>query len=357
MDIWQIYNVVSKEPLMSFGVLLLTSFIPLSAIFYYSRLPMQKERYEMLKVPFRVPRFIDYCIDYSFPVAFVTIICFLGHLSLFLGGELITATKPPNLLLSGAGSEDIVAYQKQSLLALTMGFLGAYVWSIQYIFRRFVTNDLLPAAYFSIGIRMILASFVALLAHFFMGVIPIEEVVKEYSKHLTPVMAFFTGMFPLSALHYMQERLKMFSEGIKKSDDLPLDMIEGISILHRIRLSEVGIDNAQNLAERAPIELFKKTPFTLRELIDWIGQAKLYVHLKSEKLNKLRNSPVRTVFDLLLLDDKELSNVAQNAGILESDLSSLCHIIKADVSVQQLLGLKTQLLGLEGQYKAEATST
>lgn len=40
-----------------------------------------------------------------------------------------------------------------------------------------------------------------------------------------------------------------------RADELPLDMIEGISLFHKSQLNEVGIDNAQNLAQANLVKL------------------------------------------------------------------------------------------------------
>ena len=99
----------------------------------------------------------------------------------------------------GAKGTGYASYQQQSLLALTMGFIGGYTWSVQYIFRRFVTIDLPPRAYYSIGIRMILAALVALMIRHFLEATP----GSEYTSGMIPVVAFLTGMFPERALHYL----------------------------------------------------------------------------------------------------------------------------------------------------------
>ena len=43
-----------------------------------------------------------------------------------------------------------------------MAVLGGYVWGMQYIFRRYTTNDLIPAVYQTLTVRMVLAAAVRL---------------------------------------------------------------------------------------------------------------------------------------------------------------------------------------------------
>lgn len=65
-------------------------------------------------------------------------------------------------------------------------------------------------------------------------------------------------------------------------------MIEGISLLHRTRLKELGIDNVQNLASANFVELMVQTPFNEEILITWILEAKLVV-IFGESAFKLRD--------------------------------------------------------------------
>ena len=47
-------------------------------------------------------------------------------------------------------------------------------------------------------------------------------------------------------------------------------MLEGITQFHKVRLSELGIENIQNLVKASLVELILKTPYKPRQIIDWI---------------------------------------------------------------------------------------
>lgn len=81
-------------------------------------------------------------LKYALPVSFSTILCILGFIALFYGGGF--SLDEPDLLLSGANPLSDAEYRRVSLLALTMAFLGSYIWSLQNLFRRLVTIDLPP---------------------------------------------------------------------------------------------------------------------------------------------------------------------------------------------------------------------
>ena len=118
------------------------------------------------------------------------------------------------------------------------------------------------------------------------------------ADQLIPV-SFLVGIFPERALSWMKESLgRAFRKKASSAHALPLEMLEGISSFHKARLSELGIDNVQNLAQASLMELILKTPFNPRVLIDWMAQARLCMEFK-DQTSKIRQAGIRTIFDLL----------------------------------------------------------
>lgn len=321
------------------GVAVLTMFIPVSAAsFYHFRLPRKRDEYDNIvqtlqldrqAAPVRIPTIKnEYSAgDYAVPVAFATLVTFVGSMTLILGED-IRVTATPTLLFSSlpCPSGDHQVCHTHYLLVLSMAFLGAYVWALQSLFRRLVTVDLPPGAYYGAGIRMIVAAMIALLFAY----LPLEKPL--------PVIAFLCGIFPDQALQYVKSYTKIFNgRRADRADDLPLEMIEGISMFHKSRLNEVGIDNAQNLSEANLIELLVRTPFKAPLLIDWIAQAKLYVACKSD-ISKLRDVGVRTVLDLRAIGEKDerLQEIAEAAKVSATRLRSVYLLISQDPGVEWL---------------------
>lgn len=276
--------------------------------------------------------------DYLLPLAFVTTVCLFGFSMLLFGADLVSLNPgKSNMLLTGMFARppaDMQQLRWQSQFVLTMAFVGAFVWSTQNVIRRLITGDLSPSTYYSAGLRMIFASLLSLMLSFFLEVFP----TAEYTKEALPVMAFLTGMLPDNALIYLRERFRIFSENSNdRSHDLPLQMIEGINMFHKVRLGEVGIDNAQNLAEANVIELFLKTPFNPSQLVDWVAQAKLYVYFK-EDIEKLRRIGIRTIFDLCPLCEhqEQLAQLAEEVQISKLSLEMICGRLRADNGVARL---------------------
>ena len=340
--------------LILLGITVLCSFFPSSVIsFQKYRLPKKRREYE------RIRRILgkdndtgeeetlkelvqeEYKgRDYILPVCFVTLFCALGFWVLF-------SDIPPIILTGIAAGEfsdtsaNALPYSHLSLVAIGMAILGSYVWSIQYIARRLISLDLSPGAYYSVGTRIIFATFVSLTFHHFIQSMHPEA--KKEMIELLPVIAFFTGVFPQRGTQYIQEKLLLFKKLGKGAHELSLEMIEGMNLFHRVRLSEVGIDNTQNLAEANLEELVRKTSFNPRLLLDWIGQAKLYVIVK-DQVNSLRRVGVRTVLDFQAAGAKNgLSILARLSEIPEDQLATVYRVISEDPDVDTMARARKNL--------------
>jgi hypothetical protein len=159
------------------------------------------------------------------------------------------------------------------------------------------------------------------------------------------VVAFLIGFFPDEALAYLRETspLPIFGRG-KSAHDLPLTMIEGLGLYDRTRLDELGIENAQNLSTANFIELVIRTPYSPSLIIDWIGQARLYVYFK-DAVQKLRNHQIRTVFDLVESSEPP-ENISKLAELTEIDPECLLWVsdsFRKDPSIKQLLDFRNVL--------------
>jgi len=278
--------------------------------------------------------------DYVLPVCFVTSFCLLGFWTLFSG--------TPPLILTGISGAGIlcelpyeVSYSEFSLVAIGMAVLGSYVWSIQYIARRLIMLDLLPGAYYSVGTRIIFATFISVTLHHFIQ--SMESGIKNELLELLPVIAFFTGMFPQRVMQYMLEKLMIFQKLGQRAQELPLDMIEGMNLFNKVRLAEVGIDNAQNLAKANLEELILKTPFNPMLLLDWIAQAKLYVIFKNQTA-ALREAGIRTILDFQAAADEDALNILNEVSkIPEKELAIVHEITSEDPDIAALAAARKNL--------------
>lgn len=274
------------------------------------------------------------------PVAFATTICLLA-ITYFTFAEQFASGINDNLLLTGAffgeGNKELIY---QSIAVLSMAFLGGFLWSAQNIIRRLIAYDLAPNVYYSAGIRIILASVIALVLSFIIGADSSASVLSFKSS--LGAISFLTGMFPERVLSYLVNLYKQFVSPDKLNDEaLSLYKIEGMSMQHKERLNEIGIDNVQNLSESSLTKLLIETPFGARLLLDWIGQAKLLCYVK-ENITELRNIGIRSVFDMMKVEKTapELQQMADAAGIKTPLLQIVYDQVVHDKDIQALYNFR-----------------
>ena len=339
-------------------------FIPISAACYYYSRSVQRhlevKRYlTILKIQ-KIELFEHKHPVFSLSVAvfFVTVlsVCF-WWLVLFAEGTPITTSA--NYLFGGASVIDppdkdaITVYQSGALLTFNMAFLGAYLWGIQNIARRYSMNDLIPAAYYNVGVRMIFACILALVFYHLSKMIPDflgnmlspADIQKDNNgaHMLMPIVAFLIGFFPQRGLKWLTEKFSMFTQ---QSDptvrELPLEMIEGITIYDRVRLQELGIDSCYDLASIDYIPYLFKSPYTPRVLINWILQAKLCVYF-GKNVKELREHGIHTVWQLKDYNKEALQELAKTTPLTEDTLVMVSKQIMKDKEIERLIEAQLEL--------------
>ena len=187
------------------------------------------------------------------------------------------------------------------LRAMALGFLGSFLFSAHYVYRRFTTSDLLPSVYLYCFITIALG-----IIFNYVLFRTIEEMsgnLKELPGGLEAgamdLLAFAIGLFPIMAVQWLtRTAYKAFGQPQRRSDLLPLDQLDGIDAPQEIRLRDFGISDAQNLASTEIPLLLINTPFPVQTVVDWVDQAILMVLLNDmNALDSFRKAHIRTMTD------------------------------------------------------------
>jgi len=213
---------------------------------------------------------------------------------------------------------------------ITVAFLGAYFFSLQMLFRRYVRHDLQPAAYLAVCQRIVLTVIATWLLVMILGGVSGEGLQSVLSsilgqgeatsdaagegpdnETLLLVLAFIIGIFPKvlwDVLIVVLAKLTLVDRHIRRMQpDLPLGELDGLSQWHESRLEEEDIDSAPNMATADVVEMMLNTRFAPGRVIDWVDQAILYTALGPEPSGagaetarkRLRRHGIRTASTLV----------------------------------------------------------
>ena len=211
----------------------------------------------------------------------------------------------PYMLFGPDGRPDHDYYQHiaVSLTAFQFGFLGAYVYLIGDLVRAYFILDLTPQVFVASTIRVITGSLLALVTSFMTGYM--SEEFSEGFKVGLPVISFFFGYFPETALILIQKKVAgWIGLGETKYQAIPLSKLPGMSYAHETRLIREGFDNVENLATARPLDLMLRTGFTHRQIRQWIAQAWLHSHLREDYEEFVKQTGITGADELVEFLDK-----------------------------------------------------
>ncbi len=186
---------------------------------------------------------------------------------------------------------------------LRLAFVGAYLFILHMLLRRFFQSDMKASAYVNAIVRVLSA--LVLIAVLDMAMLADRPTYERVAA------AFAVGFFPLvglQALHGLGAvLLKQAVPSLR--DDYPLSDLDGLSVWYEARLLELGIEDMENLATANLVDVTLHSRVPVGRMVDWVDQAHLYLHLEpvvsrrrqqrqGSSRRKLRRLGIRTATDL-----------------------------------------------------------
>jgi len=225
------------------------------------------------------------------PVILSTVLIALGWLVTLPPGETIPVDGPDPWAVAFVPTGSPV----------TLAFLGAYFFSLQMLFRRYVLKDLHDSAYVAVTMRIILAVIAIWV------LMSVSDTVLPLSDEQLLVAGFVLGVFPRVIWQVIASIFKRITRVTLPSmrSDLPLGDLDGLTVWHEARLEEEDVENVPNMASADLVELLLSTRLAAEQIIDWVDQAILYTQLgpqpKDHDLRwQLRVHGIRTATSLLV---------------------------------------------------------
>jgi hypothetical protein len=302
--------------------------------------------------------------DYALPIFLLFLTTFVGFLAILVGFSRPDLFSTASVLLGGlqdrAQSAQFLKYQLDTFCVIAMAFVGSYVYALGRILDRINNNDLYPISLYYYVVRIVVAcAAAAVVRHSFSVLADGADAIvgKSISADSAPLLllvgfaiGFAPDLFILAISRRAFQYMKIWGTrdepaGLVRPTSMPLLMIDDMTREKIDRLSELGIDSAQMLARQNPFLLLPRLPYDLGLLVDWIGQAQLYVLVKDDKLKALREYYVRDIFDLhvRLESDEARTAVCKVLGLSEGDGKALLQQLNEDPSYLRLRQVKDAL--------------
>jgi hypothetical protein len=300
-----------------------------------------------------VNRMLTGAVDFDFelPLFVYFLVVFIGFVAFLNGYQFQPTFKVPSVILGGLHARDdsLADYQSGTFCVIAVAFFAAYIYSLGRLLDRVNNNDLYPISLYYYTVRVVVACVAAAILRHAADAIHVD------TNATLLLIAFGIGFAPDLFIIAMSRRAfqAMKIWGTRDDPDpssrptaLPLLMIDDLSRDKIDRLSELGIDSAQVLARQNPFLLLPRLPYDLGLIVDWIGQAQLYILVKDDKLAALRKIYVRDVFDLhaRLRCDAACPPICGALGIAVPEAPSLARQLEQDPAFARLREVRVALV-------------
>ena len=265
----------------------------------------------------------------TIPVVMTTILIALGWL----------LTLPPGGVSNPESGDIWLDALQPSMSPLTLAFLGAYFFSIQMLFRRYVLKDLKGSAFTAILLRIVLA---------ICGIWVIVTIngLLMLSEQQLLLIGFCIGVFPKIVWQVISSLFKRTVGGValpSMRSDLPISDLDGLTVWHESRLEEEDIENLPNMATADLVDLMLNTRIPRGRIIDWVDQAILYTQIGPHPKNQSPRSSLRAFGIRSATSFLKVANELAEDGLLDSALqgpgrtAALKTALLTNSNIQQIL--------------------
>jgi len=217
--------------------------------------------------------------------------------------------------------DDLKIYKIPYLIAIAFSFVGVLIYALKDTTYRLHTSDLYPKTFISYLIRFIFALALSIAIASYM--------MNNWWVNASPLIFLFIGFFPQRALQFLEEKaMSLLKLRKEPKQEIPLNLIQGMTDYKIYRFREIGVGDAQNLASVDLTYLYDHLAYNYRLLCDFVSQAILVIHLK-DHLESLRGFGIRDVFSYKsVITQENYEEIAQLLNIPSRKLGGFLDLME-----------------------------
>lgn len=221
------------------------------------------------------------------------------------------------------GQKELNIYVIPFLIAIAFSFLGSLIYTLKDAVFRLHTKDLFPRTYVSYLIRFIFALSLSITIAYF--------IMDDWAINAAPILFLLIGFFPQRALQYIEEKaMAIFRLKSGKRSEVPLNLIQGMTEYKIYRFREIGVGDAQNLANVDLEYLHENLAYNYRLLCDFVSQAILLIHLETH-FESLKTFGIRDILSFKsIINSDNYVRIAELLNIPNEKLLGILNLVETD---------------------------
>lgn len=227
------------------------------------------------------------------------------------------------------------------VVAARLGIAGAYVYVLTYLGERNFRHDVTSGGAMWCVATLILGPVLAvILALSWNGGTP--------TGYTTFALYFAAGLAPRQVASWIMEAVRRLQQSsgalVAMPRVQPLTTIRGITRGIEDRLREEGIEDVFTLAMANPLWLLRNTPYSKRQIVDWIDEAML-MKVAPDGWETFEKRGITGVIDLAYLVDQKagfpslFEDLSRDTGLSPMELEALVNRLYLDKQVQVIWAL------------------